>query len=225
MVFRSEDAFEFDGERSLGKALSEMPATRKAALGALAVLVVGAAVAIAIIGNPAHSESFALQHDAEDPTEAPEEAGEAQSQTVFIHIVGCVENPGLYEVDKGSRVADVVEAAGGFTQDAATSACNLARIVSDGEQIAIPAQAELDAGADAPTEGVPPVQTASSGLVNINNADASELTALPGIGQATADKIVADRTANGRFDSIEDLKRVSGIGDKKYESLKDLICV
>ena len=148
-----------------------------------------------------------------------------------MHVSGEVNSPGLVEVEAGSRVADAVQAAGGFSPDAETGSVNLARVLADGEQVVIArhvdqAEAQAQAGqatqrAAAPSSG----SSGASGLVNINTASEAELVSLPGIGEATAAKIVADRQANGMYKTVEDLKRVSGIGDKKFESLAGLICV
>ena len=148
---------------------------------------------------------------------------------MFVHVSGAVVDPGLLELPSGSRVGDAVEAAGGLADDAASDAVNLARILVDGEQVHVPREGEQSGDAAArqaiaagtAAEG----ETAKSGLVDINVAGEAELRALPGIGESIAAKIVADRKANGPFESIEDLKRVSGIGDKRFEAISGLICV
>lgn len=135
---------------------------------------------------------------------------------IYVHILGEVTRPGLYELRDGDRGVDAVAAAGGFTPTADAAALNLARFVSDGEQIVVPA-----AGAGAPTApGVSP-----DGRVNLNTADAATLDTLPGVGPATAAKILAWRESNGRFESVEDLLDVGGIGEAKWEGLRDLVTV
>ena len=151
--------------------------------------------------------------------------------SLAIHVVGCVENPGLYFLHEGARVADALDAAGGLTESAAVEAVNLARPLNDGEQVHVLSQQEFEEGAiasanqslDIAKDENPPVTP--GGRININTATASELQTLSGVGAATAAKIIEDRSANGPFKTIEDLKRVSGIGDKKYDALKDFICV
>lgn len=156
---------------------------------------------------------------------------EAAASGVYVHVSGAVASPGVYEVPEGARVRDAVEAAGGFAEGAASDALNLARAVVDGEQIVVPTQDEVSAAAAAAgaagAGGSAPAGSGTSfdGKVNINRAAADELDALPGIGPSTAAKIVAGREANGPFQTVEDLKRVSGIGDKKYEALADQISV
>jgi competence protein ComEA len=157
-------------------------------------------------------------------------------------VVGAVLHPGVYELPAVARVQDAVTAAGGMAGNAAQSSINLARPVADGEQIVIPTEDEYakatagaatqnvsgagkgvvsPGGASAENPGAPPAGT----VVNINTADATALDALPGVGPSTAAKIVADREANGPFASADDLGRVSGIGPKKLEALKDFIRV
>jgi len=166
-------------------------------------------------------------------------AGTGESSTpssptaVFVHVVGAVRRPGMYELSAGARVADAVAAAGGLVANAAQAGVNLARVVTDGEQISVPTADELARGVVTETNGSgtgasTPGATgsgATQGLVNINTADAAALDTLPGVGPSTAEKIVADRQANGPFSSADDLGRVTGIGPKKLEELKPRVCV
>ncbi|WP_296009276.1 ComEA family DNA-binding protein [uncultured Adlercreutzia sp.] len=154
---------------------------------------------------------------------------ETPPRSLCVHVDGAVASPGVYYLDEGSRVIDAVEAAGGVRDDAVTATVNLAQELEDGQQVVIPAvgeESEVVPGAGAGTGASGSASSASSsGLININTASASELTALSGIGEATAAKIVADREANGPFASVDDLTRVSGIGEKKLEAIRDAICV
>lgn len=185
----------------------------------------------------AQGDAGAGQHDVGSASGAGQQgdAGGSGGSCIYVHVTGAVNAPGLCELRPGARVDDAVQAAGGFTEDAATWSVNLARPVSDGEQIIVATTeaagqpgfaggqaGETPAAQDAGGEVSTP---ASPGLVNVNTADAAQLKTLPGIGDATAARIVSDRQANGPFKAIEDLKRVSGIGDKKFEALRDLICV
>jgi competence protein ComEA len=135
---------------------------------------------------------------------------------IFVHVLGAVERPGLYELADGSRAVDAVAAAGGFTDVADQSGINLARFVTDGEQLRVPAVGEA-----------PPAQsgTTAGGLVNLNTADAATLETLPRVGPALAGRIIDWREANGGFGSVEDLRHVTGIGDKTFADLKDLVTV
>lgn len=158
----------------------------------------------------------------ETPADAPVEK-------LLVHVVGSVRHPGVYVLEAGARAVDAVEAAGGMLPDAVASAVNMARPVTDGEQIWVPSEDEV-------TEGAAPPGAASAGgagggasgggnAVDINTADAATLETLPGVGPSTAAKIVADREANGPFASVDDLQRVAGIGPKKLESLRDMASV
>lgn len=154
-----------------------------------------------------------------------------------VHVDGAVASPGVYALTLADpRVNDAVAAAGGLVPEADTASVNLAAAVQDGDKVYVPREGDNSAGAGAVSsggssgsEGGTAVTGASgsalSSLVNINKASAEELDALPGVGPSTAQAIVDDRTQNGPFASIEDLMRVSGIGEKKFERLKGRICV
>ncbi len=193
----------------------------KPALIGIAVLVIMVAVLAGrnLIGTATATE-FELSSDASSIEETASDGGSHKTETLFVHVSGCVANPGLYELEEGSRLASAIEAAGGFTEDAACDSVNLARRLEDGEMVVV---LPMSAGSGA-NEEIPEVKTASS-LININSATAEELEQLPGIGPSTAQKIVSDRMANGSFKSPDDLKRVTGIGDKKFETISALICV
>lgn len=139
--------------------------------------------------------------------------------TVTVHVVGEVRRPGVYELAGGARASDAVAAAGGLLGAADQGAVNLARVVADGEQIAVPREGE----APAATAGGAPGAPAAGSKVDLNTANEAQLDTLPGIGPSTAQKIVADRTANGPFRTVDDLMRVPGIGPAKLDSLKDLV--
>ena len=152
-----------------------------------------------------------------------------------MHVYGQIARPGLYELPAGSRVVDVVAAAGGFTPEAEQAAVNLARPVVDGEQLAVPAVGEIASGAsgDGGAPGTPsaggapgtPSGAGSGGLVDLNRADYSTLQTLPGVGPATAAAILEWRAANGSFRSVDDLLGVPGIGEKTLEKLRALVTV
>ena len=152
---------------------------------------------------------------------------------IWVHVVGAVRHPGLYQLGADSRVNDAIEAAGGFLGNAAPEGVNLARKIGDGEQLVVPTADEFAksgasgaAGAGGASSSAGSGGQATSGSpVDINNATAEQLDTLPGVGPATATKIVADREANGPFKSVEDLGRVAGIGPKKLDDLKALIVV
>ena len=130
------------------------------------------------------------------------------SVSLYVHVSGAVNAPGLYVLHPDARVVDAVTAAGGFAEDAEASGVNLARPVSDGEQLIVPR-----------------VGVSSDGRVNLNTADEAALDTLPGVGPAIAGRIIEWREANGRFASVDDLLSVSGIGPKMLESIRDLVTV
>ena len=139
---------------------------------------------------------------------------------LIIDVTGEVVSPGVYELPAGSRVIDAIKAAGGARPKAALSDLNLARIIKDGEQIYVDpiykAGVSIRAGSKA---------AAPRGPININRASASELDSLDGIGPVIAKRIIAYRTTNGAFLAIEDLLKVSGIGDAKLAQFKEKIRV
>ena len=152
---------------------------------------------------------------------APETAA-ASTGGIFVHILGAVAAPGLYELREGDRGVDAVAAAGGFAEGADQSALNLARFVTDGEQIVVPLVGEAPVAAPGQPSGGGAVV---AGKVNINTADVTALETLPRVGPAMAARIVAWRDENGRFSAIEDLMSVTGIGEKTFDAMKDLVTV
>jgi competence protein ComEA len=139
---------------------------------------------------------------------------------LVIDVTGEVVSPGVYELPAGSRVIDAIKAAGGARPKAALSDLNLARVIKDGEQIYV--DLIYTAGARVRTGAIAP---APRGPININRATASDLDSLDGIGPVIAKRIIAFRTTNGPFTAIEDLLKVSGIGDAKFALFKEKIRV
>lgn len=179
-----------------------------------------------------------------DATAGDDGEPEAPPATIMVDVDGAVATPQVVTLPADARVNDAIEAAGGLTPDADASGINRAALLADGQKVYVPRQGEVvtgaavsgGAGASASGSGATADGTGASGtgtsttsgagaLVNINTADIETLDTLPGVGPATAQAIVDDRTQNGSFASIEDIMRVSGIGEKKFEKLKDLICV
>ena len=179
--------------------------TRKL-LVSLAALVAVASLALVAINRPeAPTGEFAI-------SEGLKEA-ESIEQFLYVHIVGEIKTPGMYQLPLGARLVDAVFAAGGLTADADNSSVNLARELSDGEQIVV-----FKVGAIAEAGG-----SAPGGLISINRATAEQLEELPGIGPALSSRIIAYRDANGGFKTKEDLLNVSGIGDSIFAGFADLI--
>lgn len=175
-----------------------------------------AAGLILLIGRPPHGESILLR-----PPPTPE--------PILVHVSGAVTAPGVYALPQKSRVRDAIAAAGGASSEADLNGLNLAAPLVDGQQLHLvfasdlPASSPLNSGQAArsqPLDGLLP-----SGLLDLNQASAEELEALPGIGPVTAEKIVAYRQDNGPFPTIEALLDVPGIGDATLDKIRDLITV
>lgn len=142
--------------------------------------------------------------------------------TIFVDIGGAVKKPMLAELPDGSRVDDAIQAAGGLKQEADMSNINRAEFLLDGQKVFIPSLALDEDGNIVEGASAAPEE---NGKVNINTADSTQLQTLSGVGPATAQKIIDYRQSNGRFTSIEDIKSVSGIGDKTFDKLKDHITI
>ncbi|MDY3766513.1 MAG: helix-hairpin-helix domain-containing protein [Lachnospiraceae bacterium] len=140
-------------------------------------------------------------------------------ETIFVHVCGAVNNPGVYELSVSSRIVDAVEAAGGFAKEAALDQINLAAVVRDGDQIRVWTQQELEKKTEIETENL------QEGLLDLNRATLEQLMELPGIGQAKAEAILSYREQVGKFQTIEELKNVSGIKESIFEKVKDKIIV
>ena len=159
---------------------------------------------------------------------------ELQEDLVIIHITGSVKNPGIVKLKDGSRIEDAIEAAGGLTENADITNVNLAYVLDDGVKIRIPSITDEKNGDEQILEegsGENIIEEtnmtlgASTKEVNINKATETELQSLPGIGASLASRIIEYRNQNGKFSKIEDIKNVNGIGDSKYDNIKDFITV
>ena len=147
---------------------------------------------------------------------------------IIVHITGEIQKEGIIEIEKESRLIDVIEAAGGLTEEADLSKVNLAYEVKDGQKIYIPNiidenEKEIltqEAGEDIIIE-----EKEINNKVNINTATQTELETLSGIGPSTALKIINFRNENGEFKTIEEIKNVPGIGESKFDNIKEEICV
>jgi competence protein ComEA len=173
---------------------------------ALAAIVAVISLVLVAVNRPeVPSGDFAISEEAT--------AGESFEQYLFVHIVGEVNAPGMYQLPLGARLVDAVFAAGGLTTEADNSSVNLARELSDGEQVVVYKVGE-DGSAGTSSQG---------GLVSINRAGDKQLEELPGIGPALAGRIIAWREANGGFRSKNDLLKVSGIGESILAGFVDQI--
>ena len=145
------------------------------------------------------------------------------SEVVVVAVVGEVANPGLMTLNEGSRIADALQIAQPLPH-ADLLAHNQAQLLVDGQQIHVQAiGATPPAGGASQAGGAEGAAPAESGTVSLNSASASELTALPGVGEATAAAIVAHRKANGPFTAVEQLTDVRGIGPAKFEAMRDMV--
>ena len=145
----------------------------------------------------------------------------AENNIIEVYISGEVKKPSVYQLKEGDRIQKLVELAGGFTDKADTSQINLALRLKDEDYILVPqkqAAANHEGNAAA-------ITSSQSSKININTADTSELEKLPRIGPALSQRIIDYRDKNGPFKDIKDIKKVSGIGDKMFENLKDKITV
>ena len=159
-------------------------------------------------------------------------ASEATSQATFLYVdvKGAVKNPGVYRLPAGSRVLDALEAAGGVTQDAELNHLNRAQLVQDQQLIYVYTQAEWEQVSGQETQNPPlnsttpdTAKSTKSALININQASATELQQLPGIGAKKAEAIVQYRQEHGSFAEVADLAQVSGIGPKLVQRLETLV--
>ena len=198
------------------------------ALGVLCLaLVAGATFAFARSLPHADPKPLARPVAPSSPVASPTSAG------IVVDVEGAVRAPGVYTLASGARVIDALKAAGGANSSADMSSVNLARPVADGERVYIPRRGEQPPAEVAPGGGGGSGGGGSGGggsggggdKVNINTASESELEGLPGIGPTLAQRIVDYRTQHGPFHDVKDLMKVEGIGQKKFDSLKDYVTV
>ncbi|MFD1705471.1 helix-hairpin-helix domain-containing protein [Siminovitchia sediminis] len=156
------------------------------------------------------------------PGQAPEEELEDVAGPIYVDVKGAVSSPGLYEANEDDRILDVIQQAGGLEETADEKQINFAQKVHDEMVIYIPEQGELEESG--PAAGFVPASQ-DQGKININKAELIELETLPGIGPSKAQAIMDYREEQGRFKTPEDLKNVSGIGEKTFERLQELISV
>lgn len=167
------------------------------------------------------------QQTIEKNTQQPDEPIAVEPVKVLVDVKGAVKYPGVYELTTEHRIVDAIEQAGGYNDHANPNAINHAQKLQDEMVIYIPLVGEEIEPIEnfGITAGASSAQESSSGKVNLNKAEEAELTSLPGVGPSKAQAIIAYRQENGGFKTIEDLKKVSGIGDKTFEKLKDSIYI
>lgn len=206
----------------------------------LVVIAMASGLAMATLGGESDGVTFdrdatsveradtgsADASDDGDPSSDSKKASAASE--VYVDVDGAVVTPGVYRLREGARVAQAIDAAGGLTPEADVAGLNRASKVVDGQKIYVPhvgEQQTVDVVAGSGPGEASAGASVASDLVNINTANASELQTLSGVGPSMAQSIIDERTQNGPFTSIDDLMRVSGIGEKKFAKIKDCICV
>lgn len=176
--------------------------------GRAAVVVLLVAIAVSVGALMGH-----LPVSAPTPTSDPGlPRAESAEETVTVHVSGMVVSPGVVDVPVDAIVADAVEAAGGLLSGALVDQINLAAPIVPGEQIIVPGSAGSTAAGDG-----------DDGVLSINQASPADLESLPGVGPVLAERIVSHRETNGRFETVEDLLEVAGIGEAKLEAIRDLV--
>ena len=234
----------------INKLMRRFNLSQQQLIAVVAVVVLAVVSGVVLIGiiSAGTSESFDRSHNQADSTQgvtvtenlqhteednATDQPGadhkiKEASPQMMVHVDGAVKSPGLYALQMANpRVNDAIQIAGGLTEDANGQGINLAAPVEDGQKIYIPKKGE-----EPPPEIPQPEQNKATSnkqtnttVVDINRATVEELTKLQGVGEGLAQRIVADRQKNGPFKTTEDLMRVSGIGQKKFDQLKDNIRV
>ena len=206
------------------------------------LVVIAAASGLAMASFNSRSSGVSFERNDGSGTSVEREAEDAPSDDavgsskksssaaeVYVDVDGAVVSPGVYRLKEGARVSQAIDAAGGLTAEADVTGLNRASKVADGQKIYVPKVGEqqtVTAGGGA--DGGAVVTSGANdaaGLVNINTASVAELQTLSGIGPSMAQSIIDERTKNGPFASVDDLMRVSGIGEKKLAKIKDCICV
>lgn len=178
------------------------------------------------------------------PNEQKEEGNlkQAEKTKIKVHVSGAVNQEGVIELDEGARIVDAIEKTGGFTEEAYTKEINLAHPLEDGVKIYIPTKKEIEEKEnnvvvnqnetitqakyitrETKTSNINNLTKSNNSKININTATKEQLDTLPGIGVSTAEKIIQYRKEKGKFKTKEDIKNVNGIGESKYEKIKDLI--
>lgn len=165
----------------------------------------------------------------ERPAQSKTEATDTQREQVTVDVKGAVTKPGVYTLKTSSRVTDAIKAAGGMTEDADAKSVNLAASLSDEEVIYVASKDEnvsvvgqSDSGAASEKAGK---TSQKDGKINLNTATSEQLQTISGIGAKRAEDIIAYRESHGGFQSVDDLKNVSGIGDKTLEKIRESIYV
>ena len=194
----------------------------------LIVIIIGGGIILS--KNINNEDNFTINRASDISENNP--AIEKEVPPLIIHITGAVKNPGVYQLKSTDRIVDAVKIAGGATEEANLDLINLAALLKDGQKIIVPYKTYNETGEETNTNTYNNVESvysssslSTSAKININTANANMLQALSGIGPVLSERIIEYRNQNGLFGVIDDIKDVSGIGEKKFEGIKDLICV
>ena len=207
---------------------------RQYLLAVVVLVILGGLYAFQYVKNQSRLESFDISPTITKKRVQPSQESSQPSReaTISVYVCGAVNKPGVYELTDGARVGEALALSGGMNRQASIQAINLAARVKDGQQIYFPTKSEWEKGESLNLQGQSAASqehatSASSGSemssqkVNINIATESELETLSGVGPSTAQKIIEYRTKNGNFSSLDDLKNITGIGDKRVEAIRE----
>ena len=192
-----------------------MPMYKKAMF--ILLIIVAAAAGGTYYGLYQEEQSVVLESAGTSESDLP-------AKEITVYVTGAVNKPGLVKVAEGARAADAVNACGGLLPTADSEKVNMAQALKDGQQLKVPEKNPAANGSQNDRSNMS--KSADNGeRVNINTADERTLDTLPGIGPAMAKRIIEYRETEGAFQSIEDIKKIRGIGDAKFAKLKDKICI
>ena len=208
------------------------------------ILIIGIIIAAIIIGYYYINSTKEVYNNYTELGNIVEEENIEENETktneiieeeIIVHLAGAVEKNGIVKLKPNARIVDAIEAAGGLADGADLTEVNLAYTVQDGQKIYIPSVEEkntkeiinkiITEGGGNVIVGSIEENSKSTGKININKATATELMNIPGVGEVTAAKIIEYRETQGTFKTIEDIKNVSGIGDAKFNAMKEYITV
>ena len=205
---------------------------------AVGVIIIAITVGIYFYRTTKDNSEIEITEDNLTTNTAVENSNETveENNKIVVHITGEVNYPGVVVLKEGARVVDAIEAGGGETDEADLSSLNLAYMLSDGEKIYVPNKEEtsqesqereyITSAKDNSEQSENGAKSTGTNFkININTAKQEELTQITGIGESTAKKIIEYRTQNGKFKSIEDIKNIPGIGDSKFNAMKEEITV
>ena len=201
-------------------------------LAALLIVILAFIWLFSIYGNDQPKNEIKKSQESNNEIEFKLGIKEKENKTIMVDISGEIITPGVVKLPEGSRIIDAITAAGGKTEDADLSKVNLAYILDDGVQLYIPRYNEklekeivqTEPGVGIIQEGINTTSKKDS-KVNINIANKEKLATLPGIGEGTAEKIIEYRSKTGKFKTIDEIKKIPGIGESKFKSLKDKITI